>query len=82
LLSCGGSPGESDAIVEEPSTPGAYRIYVTNEFSGDLSIIDSVTMEVVSTVPLGKRPRGVHASPDGETIYVALSGSPPGIPAP
>jgi YVTN family beta-propeller protein len=31
---------------------------------------------------LGKRPRGIHASPDGGTIYVALSGSPiagPGV---
>jgi len=60
----------------------AYRIYVTNERSGDLSIIDSTTHEVVSTVPLGKRPRGIHASPDGKLIYVALSGSPiagPGV---
>jgi YVTN family beta-propeller protein len=59
-----------------------YRIYVTNERSGDLSVIDGVTHEVVSTVPLGKRPRGIHASPDGRTIYVALSGSPiapPGV---
>ena len=59
-----------------------YRIYVTNERSGDLSIIDSTTHEVFSTVPLGKRPRGIHASPDGKLIYVALSGSPiagPGV---
>ena len=55
---------------------GAYRIYVTNETSGDMSVIDSATMEVIATVPLGKRPRGIHASPDRKTIYVALSGSP------
>ena len=58
----------------------AYRIYVTNETSGDLSIIDSATWNVVAHVPLGKRPRGIHASPDGKTIYVALSGSPIGGP--
>src|SRR5580692_708132 len=57
-----------------------YRIYVTNEISGDLSVIDSTTMEVIATVPLGKRPRGIHPSPDGKTIYVALSGSPPAPP--
>ena len=59
-----------------------YRIYVTNERSGDLSIIDGGTHEIIATIPLGKRPRGIHASPDGRTIYVALSGSPiapPGI---
>jgi YVTN family beta-propeller protein len=60
--------------------PAGYRVYITNEISGDLSVIDSTTMEVVSTVPLGKRPRGIHASPDGKTIYVALSGSPPAPP--
>src|SRR5215831_9251169 len=59
-----------------------YRIYVTNERSGDLSVIDAATHEVIATVPLGKRPRGIHASRDGRTIYVALSGSPfapPGV---
>jgi YVTN family beta-propeller protein len=59
-----------------------YRVYITNERSGDLSIINPATQEVVATVPLGKRPRGIHASPDGKTIYVALSGSPiapPGV---
>lgn len=70
------------AGCSHPAAPKAegYRIYVTNEISGDLSIIDSTKMEVVSTVALGKRPRGIHASPDGRTIYVALSGSPPAPP--
>lgn len=68
--------------AKQPEKPTGYRIYVTNERSGDLSVIDSTTHEVVSTVPLGKRPRGIHASPDGKLIYVALSGSPiagPGV---
>jgi YVTN family beta-propeller protein len=54
----------------------AFRLYVTNEASGDLTVIDSATYEVIETVPLGKRPRGIHPSPDGQTIYVAVSGSP------
>lgn len=65
-----------------PPKPGGYRVYVTNEVSGDLTIIDSEKLEVVAKIPLGKRPRGIHASPDGKTIYVALSGSPiagPGV---
>jgi YVTN family beta-propeller protein len=71
---------EPDAPPARPA--GSYHVYVTNERSGDVSIIDSVTNEVVATVPLGKRPRGIHASPDKQTIYVALSGSPiagPGV---
>jgi YVTN family beta-propeller protein len=58
------------------SESSAPRIYVTNEVSGDLTVIDSGTRAVIATVPLGKRPRGIHSSPDGKTLYVALSGSP------
>jgi YVTN family beta-propeller protein len=57
-------------------------IYITNEDSGDLSVIDAQSHRVVRTIPLGKRPRGAAISPDGETLYVALSGSPragPGV---
>src|SRR5881396_1174297 len=75
LAGCGGAGN--------PPTPArGYRIYVTNERSGTLSIIDSATHEVTATVPLGKRPRGIHASLDRQTIYVALSGKPiagPGV---
>jgi len=71
--------GCSRPPAKSESKPG-FRIYVTNETSGDLSVIDSLTLNVVATVPLGKRPRAIHASPDGRTIYVALSGSPIGGP--
>ena len=36
----------------KPAASTGYRIYVTNERSGDLSIIDAATLEVVATVPL------------------------------
>ena len=70
------------AETKAPADSSAFRLYVTNEVSGDLSVIDSATYTVIATVPLGKRPRGIHASPDRKTIYVALSGSPiagPGV---
>jgi len=79
LSACGSSTKE---IAKVPEPEGAYRIYITNEASGDLSVIDSARHEVIATVKLGKRPRGIHASPDRKTIYVALSGSPmapPGV---
>lgn len=53
-----------------------YYAFVTNEISGNLSIIDGRTLKVVATVPLGRRPRGIEASPDGRYLYIALSGSP------
>src|SRR5215470_8195204 len=60
----------------------AVTVYVTNEASGDLSIIDASNNEVIATLPLGKRPRGIHITPDKKNIFVALSGSPiagPGV---
>lgn len=60
--------------------PPPYHVYVTNEYSGDLTVIAGVTNEVVGTIPLGKRPRGIKVSPDGTQLFVALSGSPPSPP--
>jgi YVTN family beta-propeller protein len=54
----------------------AYHVYVTNEKSGDVTVIDPGTHTVVATIPVGKRPRGIHVSPDGKTVYVAVSGTP------
>src|ERR1700690_73078 len=64
------------ATAAEP----AYRVYVTNEGSGDLTVIDGLTRAVVATLPLGKRPRGIAAAADGRHLYVAVSGSPPAGP--
>jgi YVTN family beta-propeller protein len=60
----------------QPAAPPAVGIYVTNETGGDLSVIDAANGTVVATIPLGKRPRGIVASPDRTLLYVALSGSP------
>jgi YVTN family beta-propeller protein len=77
LASCArqGSPPAAVATDPAASTPSG-RLYVTNENSGDLTVIDTATRRVVATIPLGKRPRGIKASPDGTLLYVALSGSP------
>ncbi|MEO8309478.1 MAG: glutaminyl-peptide cyclotransferase [Pseudomonadota bacterium] len=62
--------------------PAGFRVLVTNERGGTLTVIDGPTRKVVNTVQLGKRPRGLKLSPDGKLLYVALSGSPiagPGV---
>jgi YVTN family beta-propeller protein len=71
-------------VSSEAAQAGAqgYRILVTNERSGTLSVIDGPTRKVIGTVQMGKRPRGLKLSPDGKLVYVALSGSPiagPGV---
>ena len=53
-----------------------YQVWVSNEKSGDVTIIDGSSLQVIGTVTVGKRPRGIHTSPDGRTVYVALSGTP------
>lgn len=53
-----------------------YKIFVSNEKAGTLTVINGADFKVETTIPVGKRPRGVHASPDGKTLYVALSGTP------
>src|SRR6202163_365903 len=57
-----------------------YQVYVSNEKSGDVTIINGGDNQVLGTIPVGKRPRGIHASPDGKRVYVALSGTPSAAP--
>ena len=58
------------------------RVYVSNETAGTIAVIDPATGNVLATIPVGKRPRGLRLSRDGKQLYVALSGSPiapPGV---
>ena len=60
----------------------SYLVFVSNERSGDVSVIDGATDDVVATFKVGKRPRGIRATPDGKRVFVTLSGSPrvaPGV---
>jgi YVTN family beta-propeller protein len=54
----------------------SYDIFVTNERSGDVTVIRGADFSVQATLPVGKRPRGIHLSGDGKVIYVAVSGTP------
>ena len=50
------------------------RVFVTNEESNEVSVIDGATNKVIARVPVGPRPRGIGVSPDHREIYVAVSG--------
>src|SRR5689334_19681349 len=56
--------------------PRPYWVCVSNERSGSVTLIDGATGQAIATIPVGKRPRGIHPSPDGNHLYVALSGRP------
>jgi YVTN family beta-propeller protein len=59
---------------------GGELVAVSNERSGTVSLVEG--QSVVATIPVGQRPRGIHASPDGKFVYVALSGTPIAGPPP
>ncbi|HSJ75241.1 MAG TPA: beta-propeller fold lactonase family protein, partial [Gemmatimonadales bacterium] len=71
-----GGRADTTAEISSPTGPGGELGYVTNEDSQNLTVIDTRTDSVVATISVGTRPRGVKVSPDGKTVYVALSGSP------
>ena len=50
------------------------RVFVTNEKGDSVSVIDTKTNQVIKTIAIGKRPRGVGLAPDGSAVYVAVSG--------
>lgn len=76
------APNATAAPAAAPAAPAVppVRVFVTNEQSGDLTVIDAANGSVVATAPLGKRPRGIQAGPGGKFLYVALSGSPSAPP--
>ncbi len=71
----GCAPKESKQAQGESAAPREY-VYVSNEDSRNITVIDAATDSVVATIEVGTRPRGIKVSPDGKTVYVALSGSP------
>jgi YVTN family beta-propeller protein len=46
-------------------------VYLTNFHSVTVSVIDTATNNVTSTVDVGSAPRGVAVNPDGTKVYVA-----------
>ena len=49
------------------------RVFVSAEKSNDVTVIDAATRAVAGKVAVGRRPRGIAASPDGRVVYVANS---------
>ena len=55
---------------------GGELVYISNEDSGDISIISTVSNQVITTLNVGRRPRGIKVGRTGNKVFVALSGSP------
>src|SRR5947208_11058670 len=68
-------------IVMRAESP-SYLVFVSNERSGDVTVIDGTTDGMVASFAVGIGPGGIHAASDGKRLFVTLSGSPrmaPGV---
>jgi PQQ-dependent catabolism-associated beta-propeller protein len=50
----------------------AYMAYVSNEKSNTISVIDTARWEVVRTIKVGQRPRGIELTRDQKHVLVAV----------
>jgi PQQ-dependent catabolism-associated beta-propeller protein len=58
-------------LVAQPAL--AYSIYVSSEKDNTISVIDGDSLEVIDTIEVGERPRGIVLSQDGKLLYVCTS---------
>jgi len=52
-------------------TPNGSKLYVSNTDDSNVSVIDTVTRQVVGTIPVGAAPYEMAMTPDGRFVYVA-----------
>jgi YVTN family beta-propeller protein len=55
--------------------PSPGRVYVANENSNTVSVIDGTTNTVIATIGVGREPRGVGVNPSTHRVYVANGNS-------
>src|SRR6516225_2935023 len=54
------------------TSAGAFTAYVSNEKSNTISVIDTDKFQVVKTIKVGQRPRGIELTKDGKYVLVAV----------
>ena len=68
--------GFCSACLGVASAAYAARAYVSNEDDGTVTVLDTQRLAVIATVEVGKRPRGLALTRNGQRLYVAVSGLP------
>jgi len=68
--------GLAVAWLVTPVPAIAQNAYITNQgtypnFSNNVTVIDTITNKVVTTIEVGLAPSGVAVAPDGTKVYVA-----------
>ena len=65
-----GAEGKPVGVVVSPD---GRRVYVANGGAGRLSVVDAATLDVVGSIPVGRRPWGVAISADGKRVYTSTA---------
>ncbi len=60
-------------LVAAASTAAAGTLYVTNQGSGELAVLDETSLAVRKLIPVGERPWGVAVTPDGKAACVGYA---------
>src|SRR5712691_7685373 len=64
------------SVLGAPASAAAATLFITNTKSESVSIIDTDTLEVVGTIPLGRgKPNRIVFHPDGKTAWVVYDKS-------
>ncbi|AWN30655.1 IPT/TIG domain-containing protein [Streptomyces sp. NEAU-S7GS2] len=69
VIAVGSSP------IWAAATPNGQRVYVTNFGSSSVSVIDTGTRTVITTIAASSGPWGIAISPDGRRAYTACFGN-------
>ncbi len=72
LLALASVVAATNPVRVSPTSPD-YRVYATNERAGTVTVLEPREARAVATIPIGGRPRGIAASPDGRFVYVAVA---------
>ena len=56
--------------------PGGARIYITEEPTRTMDVVDSKTLRVIKKVPLSGRPNNLAVTSDGRKVYVGIAQMP------
>ena len=61
------------------AAPDGSRLYLSNESTDTLDIVDTKTLKVTKQIPLSGRPNNVAIHKDGRRVYVAIQGTGGGV---
>ena len=60
-------------VISFSAAAVAYTVYVSNEKGNSISVIDSATLQIKQTIPVGQRPRGIMLTRDGKSLLICAS---------